>query len=93
MVLCAALRLHNDKAEYDIVIPCWRHATGYAILRDVGLDYHIYDITEGFITTKNEFLTRKEAYDHCRACDQLPYQLILDKRSHGENELFSEDLY
>ena len=93
MILCAALKLHNDKYESDLVIPCWRHAVGYEILADVEFDYHSFDITEGFITTSNIFLDRTEAYQHARECGQIPYQLVIDKAKKQEKELFSEDLY
>ena len=91
MIVCAALRLVNDKR--DIVIPCHRHHNGYAILRDLVFDYHTFDVIEGFIDSRNNFLNRKEALIHWNMCGQSSAEDRHRKAQRGEDELFSEDLY
>ena len=91
MIICAALRLTNSKE--DIVIPCHRHYNGYQILHDLCIDYHKYDIIEGFITHDNTFLNRKDAFIHWNMCGQSSAEMRQMKCQREEDELFSEDLY
>lgn len=91
MIICAALRLVNHKQ--DIVIPCHRHANGYQMLRDLVIDYHNFDIIEGFIDHKNKFLNRKEAFVHWNECGQSSAEDRQRKFKTEEVELYSEDLY
>lgn len=91
MIICAALRLVNNKQ--DIVIPCHRHHNGYEILRDLVIDYHKFDIIEGFIDHQNKFLNRKEAFVHWNMCGQSSAEDRQRKFKTEEIELYSEDLY
>ena len=91
MIICTALKLVNNKQ--NIVIPCHRHFNGYEILRDLMIDYHAFDITEGFIDHQNNFLNRKEALQHWNMCGQSSAEDRQRKAKLKEDELFSEDLY
>ena len=87
MILCAALKLN------DVIIPCHRHHNGYEILHELGVKNYRGNIEEGFITTKNEFLNRKDAFNHAIECGQLSAVTRQYKREKFETELYSEDLY
>ena len=87
MIICAALKLVNNKQ--NIVIPCHRHFNGYEILRDLMIDYHAFDITEGFIDHQNKFLNRKEALQHWNMCAQSSAEDRQRKAKLKEDELFS----
>ena len=94
MIICAALKIHNKEKDKDIVMPCYRHGDGYVVLYDlVGNKYGKSDIVEGFIKDTGEFMDRKDALDHARQCGQLSQADLWYKSDHGENELYSEDLY
>ena len=92
MILCAAVKFHIEKTDKDVVIPCRRHYEAFNIIRDIGFDpKEGYTVVEqGFIDTKSNFLTRKEAYHHACECGQLSNTVLVN--IHNEI-LFSEDLY
>lgn len=87
MVLCAAIKYE------EVVIPCHRHYNGYEILHELGIKNYCDKVEEGFITTKNEFLNRKEAFIEAMNCGQLSAITRQYKQDKFEIELFSEDLY
>lgn len=96
MILCAAIKFHIDKTDKNVVIPCWRHGEAYKILRDLGFGAKdgYKEIEQGFITTENEFLNRREAYVHVVRCGQLNQTTLWYKEDHGDGyELYSEDIY
>lgn len=93
MIVCAALKVRLKDADYETMIPCWRHANGYEILRDFDVPKDaIQYIDEGFMTSQGGFLDRKEAYAHALQCGQLPAEIRYQKGSVGA-ELYSEDIY
>lgn len=87
MVLCAAIKYE------EVVIPCHRHCNGYEILHELGIKNYRDKVEEGFITTKNEFLNRKDAFIEAMNCGQLSAVTRQYKQDKFEIELFSEDLY
>ena len=87
MVLCAAIKYE------EVVIPCHHHYNGYEILHELGIKNYRDKVEEGFITTKNEFLNRKEAFIEAMNCGQLSAVTRQYKQDKFEIELFSEDLY
>lgn len=89
IVLCAALRIK----ETGVVVPCCRHGDGFSILHDLGIKIGISQIEQGFINTKNEFLTREEAFEVAMNNGQLSAVTRQHKRDQHEYELYSEDLY
>ncbi len=94
MVICAAVRIKKSNGGTEVTVPCWRHSCAYGMLHDMGLSHHDYEVLdEGFITTDNLFLDRKEAYRHALSCGQMPAELRMSKARKNEEELFSEDLY
>lgn len=98
MILCAAIKIHIDKTDKDVIIPCWRHGKAYTMLRDLGFDAKdgYKEIEQGFITTENMFLNREEAYQHAVMCGQISQTAKWYKEDHDNSykiELFSEDIY
>ena len=96
MILCAAIKLRGDQYKPDgfVVVPCWRHGVGYRILHDLtGNASYKGNVEEGFIDHMNNFLDRKEALMHALSCGQLSASTKELKHDHGEEELYSEDLY
>lgn len=96
MIICAALKIRNistEVIEEEIIVPCIRHADGYALLRDLGHAWEDYDSTEGFVDGTGAFYDRKEAYWKAKEAGQLPLQIHIDKTREQSDELYSEDLY
>ena len=92
MILCAAISFkHNEKAY---VIPCIRHHYGFALMHQLGFELReIRSVTQGFLTSDNVFLNRREAYIHAKNWKQISPTVIADHDAKGLKELFSEDLY
>ena len=87
MILCAAVKYK------DIVIPCHRHMNGYEILYELGIKDYRNNLEEGFITVKNEFLNRRDAFIDAMSCGQLNAVTRQYKQDKFEIDLYSEDLY
>lgn len=87
MILCASLKFK------DVIIPCHRHHNGYEILYELGIKNYRGNVEEGFITTKNEFLNRRDAFNHAIECGQLSAATRQYKQENFETILYSEDLY
>jgi hypothetical protein len=90
MILCAAIKYKNWEGEY--IVPCRRHAEGYELLLQLtGVSkFDLYPACEdGFITTKGDWLDRREAYSHAVECGQLS-ETVEDI---SQGVLISEDLY
>ena len=95
MIICAALEVQVEGLDHITVLPCWRHGTGYEIIKDMGYapktQYKV--LRDGFINHKGEFLDRKEALAHALECGQLSATHRYYQEDHNINELYSEDLY
>lgn len=96
MIVCAALQIKDG--IYTYVICGLRHADCYATLFDLNKELSkkaraSSAVTEGFLTTNNEFLDRYDAYEHAKTCGQISAQLRYDKNQKHETALYSEDLY
>lgn len=95
MIICAALEVQVEGLDHITIIPCWRHGTGYEIIKDMGYapktQYKV--LRDGFINHKGEFLDRKDALVHARECGQLSATHRYYQEDHNINELYSEDLY
>lgn len=89
MIICAALRIKGT----NTVIGCIRHGNGYSALRDLRPGIHCTQVEEGFLTDKNVFLNRTEAFIRAVNCGQLSATTRHYKGEQNENELYSEDLY
>lgn len=94
-VMCAA-NYHNDYIDYDykpynidkgFVICGWRHPNcgeSYMAANKQAKNWH--NVVQGFLTTKNRFLTRAEALELVLSNGQLTKPII-------GGELTSEDLW
>ena len=75
MVTRAAVKIdywnHNTKQE--VIIPCHRHCDAFQILHDFGfikgVDFR--EKEQGFLNEKGEFLTRVEAWQEAKRCNQF----------------------
>lgn len=85
----AAVWIYDIKQQKDIIIPCHRHCDAFYILKEFGykknIDYK--EKAQGFLDSKNNFLTRHAAYARACLTDQL-----LELESEYK-ELYSEDLW
>ena len=100
-IICAALQLkacegNLEKYPYitkDVfILPCYRHGDGYCFLKDIiGIYRHDFEIKEGFLTNKNTFVSRKEAYELVK--EDLPAEIKDLKYIGSSHLLYSEDLY
>ena len=89
MIICAALKIKNSLT----IIGCCRHGDGYSTLHDLCPKLGINDVEEGFLTSTGVFLSRKEAFYEASKYGQLSATVKQYKSDHGEDELYSEDLY
>ena len=89
MILAAAIKFHIDKTDEDVVLCGCRHSDIFKQLKSLGFDPKkgYKEIEQGFITNKNKFLTREEAYVHAITCGQVRLYREDMKR------LMSEDLW
>ena len=91
--MCAALKVWLKDGE-ELILPCVRHGFGYTLVRDLGLKGKYEHITEGFMTERNQFVDRKEAFKIALEAHQLGWSLVQSKFDCAESpELYSEDLY
>ena len=75
MVTRAAVKIdyqfHN--AIQEIIIPCHRHCDAFQILHDFGfvkgVDFR--EKEQGFLNEKGKFLTRAEAWQEAKRCNQF----------------------
>lgn len=100
-IICAALLItvHEDVLDKyphitknTFILPCYRHSDGYHFFKDfIGFNRHDFEIKEGFLTNKNTFLSRKEAYELVK--EDLPAEIKNLKYIGSSQLLYSEDLY
>lgn len=98
MILAAAIKYKINGTGETVVLCGARHGDVYAQLHPLGLkstnDYE--EIEDGFIDHHNNFLTRKEAFEHAKQCGQLSSKIIYEREHNecvGGTNLISEDLY
>lgn len=95
MIICAAMKVKfiNSKDEIvKLIIYGRRHKDCFNTMEHLDSKYAKYG-EEGFINHKGEFLDRKEALKHAQECGQLTQTTLWYKEDHGDDELYSEDLY
>lgn len=94
MIICAAVKVvMNNIAETTLIVPGYRHGDCYHVIAHLDSNWIHSKKTEGFLTHKNEFLDREQAFYHAVECGQLSQANAWYKEDHMENELYSEDLY
>ncbi len=84
-ILCAAIRIvHNDET---LIIPGFRHGDCFGLLVKLGLTLYVSSEDQGFLTSKNRYVSRTEAYEIAVKAHQV--------KDYGEDSiiLISEDLY
>jgi hypothetical protein len=91
VIRCAALKIQVEGLDHTTIIPCIRHGDGFKILEDLGYapktKYKVLE--QEFLTHKNIFLNREQAYGYAFDFGQLPASL----RRNSTGKLYSEDLY
>lgn len=97
MILAAAVKFHMEATGEDVVLCGARHGDIFKQLRMMGFAPRqgYEEVAQGFIDNKNNFLDRKQAYLHAKACGQLPARIVHDREMNSSSdwELFSEDLW
>ena len=87
----AAVKIFDKRQGKTIIIPCHRHCDAFQILRDFGyrklIDY--YEIDQGFLDTKDNYLNRIEAKQRVIQIGQKTAEDFDDNCP----ELYSEDLW
>ena len=95
MIICAALEVQVEGLDHLTYLPCIRHGFGFKILKDLGYapktKYKV--LRQGFLTHKNEFLDRKEAFKYVQEIGQCSATQKYYWEDHNQTELYSEDLY
>lgn len=82
----AAVKIHDQKQDKEIVIPCHRHCDAFVILKEFGYsskDYKVLD--QGFLDANDNFYNRIDARRSAIESGQ-----IVDSEY---PELYSEDLW
>ena len=97
MILASAVKFKIEATGKEVVLCGARHGDVFKQLHYLGFSARqgYEEIEEGFIDHKNNFLTRKEAFEHAKMCGQICEKIILDrdeKNPFGTN-MISEDLW
>ena len=91
MIVKAAVKIFDMRQNKEVIIPCMRHCDAFEILKAFNYkkDIDYKEIAQGFLTEKNKFYNRVQAYDHALSEWQLNEDVLEEHRK----ELFSEDLW
>lgn len=94
MVICAAIKFRFTETGRETVICGKRHGDVYSMLEDMGFKPKsgYVELEQGFMCTDG-FRNRKDALNHAIICGQLSRSTVWYKQDHGDDELYSEDLY
>lgn len=95
MILAAAVKYEVEKTKNTVILCGARHKDAFNQLKALGFKSRkeYVEMEQGFIDHHNNFLTRKEAYEHAKACGQLCKNIIYEREKSGSRELRSEDLW
>lgn len=91
MIICAAMKLELPNKTH--VICGHRHGDCFQTFVLMSDEWHKATKTQGFIDHKGRFLDRKSALQHALECGQLSETTRWYQQDHGNDELYSEDLY
>lgn len=97
MIITAACKLQIK--ENEVILCGVRHSDIYKQMKSMGFKPDDFEeIEQGFMTHKNEFLNRRDAYIHATDCGQLCERLRIEKNAIAEGydripQLISEDLW
>ena len=97
MILASAIKYRIEATGKEVVLCGARHGDVFNQLEALGFKARkgYEEIEQGFIDHKNNFLTRKEAFEHAKMCGQICANIIYDreeKNVFGTN-MISEDLW
>ena len=97
MILASAIKYKIEATGKEVVLCGARHGDVFNQLESLGFKARkgYEEIEQGFIDHKNNFLTRKEAFEHAKMCGQICANIIYDreeKNPFGTN-MISEDLW
>ena len=90
-IVRAAVKIFDKRQGKTIIIPCHRHCDAFQILKEFGyrktIDY--YEIDQGFLDAKDNYLNRIEAKQRVvQIC-----QKVTEDFDDNYPELYSEDLW
>lgn len=83
----------------EVILCGVRHGDIYKQLEALKINMNsVEELEQGFVTHKNEFLNRRDAYIHATDCCQLCEKLRIEKNAIAEEydripQLISEDLW
>lgn len=87
----AAVRIFDKRQGKTMIIPCHRHCDAFQILKEFGyrklIDY--YEIDQGFLDAKDNYLNRIEAKQRVIQIGQK----VAEDFDYDYQELYSEDLW
>ena len=90
-IVKAAVKIFDKRQGKTIIIPCHRHCDAFQILREFGyrktIDY--YEIDQGFLDAKDNYLNRVEAKQRVIHVGQK----ATEDFDYDYTELYSEDLW
>lgn len=97
MILASAIKYKIEATGKEVVLCGARHGDVFNQLKALGFEARkgYEEIEQGFIDHKNNFLARKEAYEHAKMCGQICEKIIYEreeKNPFGTN-MISEDLW
>ena len=97
MILAAAIKYKIKNTGKEVVLCGARHGDVFQQLEDLGFEpkQGYEELAQGFIDHHNNFLTRKEAFEHAKMCGQLADKIIYERENGGVGglNLISEDLW
>lgn len=95
MILAAAIKFEIEKTGKTVVLCGARHGDIFRQLKGLGFLPRVgyIEIEQGFIDHQNNFLNRKEAYEHAKKCGQICEKIIYEREDSGNHDILSEDLW
>ena len=95
MILASAIKFRIEKTNKEVILCGARHGNIFAQLESLGFELQggYKEIEQGFIDHHNNFLTRKEAYEHAKEIGQLCCRIVHARETTYGDKLISEDLW
>lgn len=97
MILASAIKYKIESTGKEVVLCGARHGDIFAQLEALGFKAHkgYKEIEQGFIDHHNNFLTRREAFEHAKMCGQICANIIYERENESvfDKNMISEDLW
>lgn len=97
MILASAIKYKIEATGKEVILCGARHGDVFTQLEALGFKPRqgYEEIEQGFIDHHNNFLTRKEAFEHAKMCGQICEKIIYEReeKSPFGTEMISEDLW